>query len=411
MLSKNRRWAALLWIVVCGMWLVCVPLIKSGLITKLRLSSIGPSLGIGRDELCYGKGFRPFVNRTLRPDWDLMKTVPYKMLPHFKNPCFLQKVTVWVGDRIKSQQKLRCLPYFFIIGFPKSGTTDLWHRILRHPDVVYGNKGKELMFFNRKRFYNNRSLDHYISYFDEAANIIQDVVSSSACESHLFPYHHLITGEASVDTIFDNKRWSQLPGNQGCNEPVITTADFLRHLMPDTRLIVVMRNPVERVYSDYIYEGKILRYNLSKADFHEAVLKAIKNHEDCRQYFTERGCAYNGSLETYKARLRVGMYHIFIRDWLRVFPWEQMLFIRTDDLSGENAIKTYQKIFRFLQTRPFTRAEEEKYLRHKRRMNARHKEGRGLGDMLDATKRILTNFYEPHNVALAKLLNERYLWK
>ena len=44
---------------------------------------------------------------------------------------------------------LRCLPYFFLIGFPKCATTDLYDRIAKHPHVVRSKK--EIHWFTRLR--------------------------------------------------------------------------------------------------------------------------------------------------------------------------------------------------------------------------------------------------------------------
>ena len=49
-------------------------------------------------------------------------------------------------------------------------------------------------------------------------------------------------------------------------------------------------------------------------------------------------------------RLRVGMYHIFIKDWLKVFPREQIVVIKMEDM--ENAIsnsKVYEQLLKFLE--------------------------------------------------------------
>ena len=47
--------------------------------------------------------------------------------------------------------RLRCLPYFYIPGFSKSGTTDLYEAIFEHPDTVKPPL-KEPIFWNRIRY-------------------------------------------------------------------------------------------------------------------------------------------------------------------------------------------------------------------------------------------------------------------
>lgn len=69
----------------------------------------------------------------------------------YKNPCFYQTVRYEVNNEvIGRERRLRCLPYFFIIGFPKCGTSDLWNRLALHPDVVVRHE-KESFYLDDKR--------------------------------------------------------------------------------------------------------------------------------------------------------------------------------------------------------------------------------------------------------------------
>lgn len=47
--------------------------------------------------------------------------------------------------------RLRCLPFFYIIGQPKCGTTDLFHRLVLHPDIKFSTM-KEPHWWSRRRF-------------------------------------------------------------------------------------------------------------------------------------------------------------------------------------------------------------------------------------------------------------------
>ena len=60
--------------------------------------------------------------------------------PSYKNPCW------------KETGAVHCLPYFFLIGVKKCGTSELWRNIATHPEIVKGNFGKEAQWFARKRF-------------------------------------------------------------------------------------------------------------------------------------------------------------------------------------------------------------------------------------------------------------------
>ena len=56
-------------------------------------------------------------------------------IPDVKNPCWYEEVNTKGGKGTK-KHILRCLPYFHILGVAKSATTDLWNRMMGHPDLV-----------------------------------------------------------------------------------------------------------------------------------------------------------------------------------------------------------------------------------------------------------------------------------
>ena len=47
--------------------------------------------------------------------------------------------------------RIRCLPYFYLMGVTKSGTTDFYYALLKHSDV-HGPWIKEPMYWNRGRY-------------------------------------------------------------------------------------------------------------------------------------------------------------------------------------------------------------------------------------------------------------------
>ena len=74
----------------------------------------------------------------------------------------------------------------------------------------------------------------------------------------------------------------------------------------------------------------------------------------------------------------------------------------------------YEKLFTFESNfflGPFTKEEEARILNTAVRVNKRNPHERKLGDMLNETRQILTEFYRSYNEKLAKLLqNDRFLW-
>lgn len=67
-------------------------------------------------------------------------------LQEYKNPC-------WFKPNIQETSRV-CLPYAYILGQPKSGTSDLFERIKRHPQVR-GPRRKEVRWFTRGEFTTN----------------------------------------------------------------------------------------------------------------------------------------------------------------------------------------------------------------------------------------------------------------
>ena len=53
---------------------------------------------------------------------------PLNFLTNISNPCFVSKQG--------GKSSTHCLPLFYLAGFPKCGTTDLWNRIMAEPDVL-----------------------------------------------------------------------------------------------------------------------------------------------------------------------------------------------------------------------------------------------------------------------------------
>lgn len=146
----------------------------------------------------------------------LFSVIPHRFLPGIKSPCWYEEFSSKPGndlyrknlftlrsksfktvcDRLRANFhkhlyhkdgkdfRLRCLPYFYIIGQPKCGTTDLFHRMLLHPEVKF-NIMKEPHWWTRKRFgkssgngchfglvfvnltsLSNTLIDHYDRYFN-----------------------------------------------------------------------------------------------------------------------------------------------------------------------------------------------------------------------------------------------------
>uniref|UniRef100_UPI00358F2E9D carbohydrate sulfotransferase 15 n=1 Tax=Myxine glutinosa TaxID=7769 RepID=UPI00358F2E9D len=297
--------------------------------------------------------------------------------------------------------RLRCVPYFYIVGQPKCGTTDIYRRLMMHPDVRFGIM-KEPHWWTRKRFgitkqfssshsKHNVSFKDYLDIFDLATHEVQGSDNSN-----------LIIGEASASTLWDNDAATLLFQNTSKREPAFLISDVMHAVQPDARLIVMLRNPNERLFSDYLYFG---HNNKSVEDFHKKTEESINMFLNCTSDYSLRVCIYDYKLSIdMSVRLRIGLYVVFLLDWLSTFPQEQMIVLCLEDFS-KNPVVFIRKITNFLQLGPVDEMTLYAMI-SARPANSRKPHAKTLGDMLPETKKMLNEFYTPFNQKLAQLFND-----
>ena len=116
---------------------------------------------------------------------------------------------------------MRGLPDFVIIGAMKSGTTSLYDFVVRHPAITPASR-KEVQYF---------SFWHDLGKLWYRSNFPTDL---SRRRFYKKTGQNLLSGEASPDYLFH----PEVPGR-------------MKELLPDVKLIVILRNPVDRAYSHY----------------------------------------------------------------------------------------------------------------------------------------------------------------
>lgn len=250
-------------------------------------------------------------------------------------------------------------------------------------------------------------VEDYLDLFDLAAHQIhQGLQASSAKEQSRMT--RIIIGEASASTMWDNNAWTFFYDNSTDGEPPFLTQDFIHAFQPDAKLIVMLRDPVERLYSDYLYFASS---NKSADDFHEKVTEALQLFENCMLDYSLRACVYNNTLNNaMPVRLQVGLYAVYLLDWLTVFNKDQFLILRLED-HASNVKYTMHRVFQFLNLGPLGE-KQETLMTKSPASNARRPEDRNLGPMWPVTQRILQDFYGPFNTRLAQVLaDEAFAWR
>ena len=108
----------------------------------------------------------------------------------------------------------------------------------------------------------------------------------------------------------------------------------LRVAQPDMKLVVMMRDPVERFQSAYWYYGCMHGVNaeggMGPENFHDVAEQQVSVVRKCMDKgASARQCAR----ESFNAAQQIvkGMYAAFAPDWLANYPEEQIMWIRSED--------------------------------------------------------------------------------
>jgi len=187
-----------------------------------------------------------------------------------------------------TKSKNGTLPNLVIIGAMKCGTSILHYYLDHHPEIRMSAE-KELDFFVLEK--NWKKGDRwYESNFDGQAKIC---------------------GEASPN-------YTSYPTFQG-------VAQRMRGLIPDAKLIYILRDPIDRIVSHYSHVVKNGREK-------RGLVEALENLEQ----------------NPYVERSR---YHLQLEQYLRHYPLERILIVTQEDLYHERR-QTLERIFRFLGVDP-----------------------------------------------------------
>lgn len=216
----------------------------------------------------------------------------------------------WKTLAHKSRQisaKWRAEPDFIIIGAQRAGTTSLYNYILQHPQVLPAFK-KEVHGFD---IHYEKGDYWYRSHFPLTISMRNGAY---------------VTGEASPYYIF----------NPHCSGRI-------REQLPGVKLLVLLRNPVDRAISHYFHEVQNKMESLP-------IKEALQKEEERLAIEIERMNIdpTHRSLDhqhfSYKTR---GIYVDQLIPYLRIFPPNQVLILKAEDLFAEPR-KVIQSVYAFL---------------------------------------------------------------
>lgn len=236
--------------------------------------------------------------------------------------------------------------------------------MIEHPQILSASS-KELHFFNwrskpgRK---GNRTVKWYLQQFPEIAD-----------------GENILTGEATPDYIIDPY-----------------TPQKMFDLLPKVKLIVILRNPVDRAISHY-YQNR----EISKKREPLPLRKAIEKEPERLQL--EREKLIND--ENYRSLghreysyLERGVYIEQLQKWMSIFPQEQFLILKSEDFF-DNPNSTLQQTFNFLGLPNHQAKIDKKYNQM------------SYQSINPEIRQKLVEYFQPYNQKLEEFLGRKFHWE
>ena len=246
-------------------------------------------------------------------------------------------------------------PKFLIIGVQKGGTTSLYSYLAVHPQIRAAII-KEVHYFD---FYYPCGEAWYLAHFVPERWLLDGQ----------------LTGEASPEYIFSP-----------------FAAERVAAFDPDMKLIVMLRNPVERAYSQYQMSLRRERETLPFAEALAQEPERLKNERE--RMGAERAFARGGSHIHQSYQLK-GHYAEQLETWFKFFPREQLLVLESEAFYRDPAA-AYAQTIRFLD------------LPEHRLKNYRNVNNWGYSNLEPAIREQLEAYFAPHNARLEELLGRKF---
>jgi hypothetical protein len=199
------------------------------------------------------------------------------------------------------------LPTFLVLGAQKAGTTALFYALSKHPEV-FASKLKEPSFFTDAA----EALADAAGPGDEVTRMMDSLEDYQALFAEASGAQ--ARGEASTSYLYDT----------GAPEKI-------RGLVPDAKMIAILRNPVDRAYSNFLY----------------LIREGREPLHDFREALAEEGRRRAEGWSTTWRYLDKGLYADQVERYLAHFDREQLRCYLYEDYN-EDPQATVTDVYRFL---------------------------------------------------------------
>jgi hypothetical protein len=252
---------------------------------------------------------------------------------------------------------LRGFPSVLIIGTQRGGSTSLFNYLVQHPDV-FPPLGKEVHYFD---FHYASGVKWYRGRFPYARRLRGGGLTLDATPYYMM--HPLAPRRAA-------------------------------QLLPDVKLIALLRNPITRALSHYQHEVSGGREPLSFAEALDQESERLAGEEE-RLRSEPHYYSFNHHRYGYTRR---GLYIEQLRRWIQHFQRSQLLVLQSEWLFRDPPAAT-AAVHRFLGLRPHRLERYEAFL-----------PGNYQRGMTEEVRRRLADYFEPHNRELFQWLGEDFDW-
>ena len=276
---------------------------------------------------------------------DHQKSILLKKVKLYKNSLNHQQIVNMTQqtEHTPKSNVLRCMPYFFIAGFPKSGSTSIHSALCHHPKIAQPIR-KEIHWWTRVPLKISKDIDpRSVNRTLTVTKVTHDYLKLTVFR-YLINYFRAaktigrlndsITYDGSQSTLWDSNFFVNT--QDYCAMPAI-----ISRVLPKAKFVVIMRNPITRLYSHYLYsctmhlKGNISRWLTKKqrgldlaSKFHKEVELETKRFNECiankNNSFYE--CASKKKIQSTECgrvgyRLGISIYYVHLVKWLQFYPW------------------------------------------------------------------------------------------
>ena len=220
----------------------------------------------------------------------------------------------------QGNQTLQCLPYFLLPCIPKSGTTTLHSTLSQHPQIIKPDI-KEPQWW------------HKLPVSPPASKMYMHVIAARYLSTFLYPSSEisgrkvggsLVTYDASQAMMVNlHDSGFHINHEDYCAFPAV-----ISRVLPQAKIIVLMRDPVPRAYSHHLFmnrEWPIDKKQDPALYFEKHIQKAVNEFQQCVRNNSIYECVnkVRTDFKQLSMWLGSGVYHIHIQKWMQFWPKEQ----------------------------------------------------------------------------------------